>query len=122
MSADDFMIYKQKGNLDVRVLRYEPLIVPGLIIGPEIGVDWKDLAFLETGLDFGFSGLAYYKLKWSAMAGFAFHNDWYGFVGAEIINRETAVWLEPEGGGELIQEGILADHVNTVSIGVGYQR
>jgi hypothetical protein len=123
MSADDFMIYKQKGNVDVRVLRYEPLVVPGLIVGPEIGIDWKDRAFLETAVDFGFAnGATYYKIKWGATAGVSFHNNWYGFVGGEIINRETGVWLQPEGGGKKSQEGILSDHINAVSIGVGYQR
>ena len=123
MSVDDFMIYEQSGNEEVRVLEYRPLVVPGMIIGPEVGVDWKDVAFLYSSLDFGFANAStYYKIKWSATAGYAFHTDWYAFMGTAITNRETGVWVDPEGSDKKTQVGILADHLSGFSVGVGYQR
>jgi hypothetical protein len=123
MSVDDFMIYEQSGNEEVRVLEYRPLVVPGMILGPEVGVDWKDVAFLYSSLDFGLANAStYYKVKWSATAGYAFHTDWYAFLGSAITNRETGVWVDPKGGGKKTQVGILADHLTAFSVGVGYQR
>ncbi len=122
MTMDDFMIYKQDGNQDVRVLEYMPLVIPGMVIGPEVGVDWKGKLFLDTSLNFGLANAAtYYKITWNGTVGYAFVPNWYVFLGGEISNRETGVWIKPKGGGKKAQVGILADHLNAGTLGVGFQ-
>lgn len=120
--VDDFMIYRQSGNVDLRVLDYGPLVVPGLIIGPEVGVDWNGTVFGQAGMNFGFANAsAYYSLAFDAQLGYAFHPDWFAYAGTDINRRSMAVYMVPEGATETEQVGILEDHVNLFTIGIGMQ-
>ena len=122
MTVDDFLIYRQSGQTDLRVLEYEPLVVSGMELGPEIGVEWTGGVFGVTGIDFGLAGASnYYKLSWDAMVGYAFIDTAYAFFETEITRRETGIYLKPEGGGAKDQVGVVSDHANLFIIGAGFQ-
>jgi len=121
-TADDFLIYRQSGQTDLRVLDYGPLVVHGMEIGPEIGVDWKGGVFGVTGLDFGLAYASqYYKLSWDAQVGYSFVENAYVFFETEVTRRETGIYIDAKGGGDKNQVGILSDHMNLFMLGAGFQ-
>jgi len=121
-STDDFMIFRQSGNSDVRVLDYGPLVVPGMVIGPEAGFSLDESLFGHIAIDFGLANASsYYAFTTEFQVGYAFQEGLYAFLGADITRRSLAVYMVPEGENEVLQVGVLDDHVNMISLGVGWQ-
>jgi hypothetical protein len=119
---DDFLIFRQSGNADVRVLDYGPLAVPGMVVGPEVGVSWDDTVFGHAAINFGLANFStYYAFNTEVQVGYAFTDDWYGFLGADMSRRSLAVYMTPEGVDEVIQVGVLDDYLNLFTMGVGWQ-
>lgn len=122
MSWDDFLIYRQSGEKELRVLEYAPLVITALELGPEIGVEWDGGVFGHTGLDFGLAGgTNYYKLSWDLRLGYSFIDNAYAFFDTNIVRRETAIYLSPDGGGAKTQVGVVSDHLSLFILGAGIQ-
>ena len=122
-NSDDFLVFRQSGNTDVRVLDYGPLVVPGLLVGPEAGFTWNETLFGHAAIDFTLANASsYYAFTTDINVGYSFHDSWFAFLGAEITRRSLAVYMIPDGTGEVMQVGVLDDHVNLFSVGVGWQR
>jgi len=122
LGFDDFLVFKQKGNADIRTLSYEPLWVPSLILGPEVGFDYDDTIFGHAAVNFGLANFAtYYSLNLDMQVGYNFMDDMYGYLGADVTRRSLAVYTSLEGEDEAQQVGVLNDHVNLLTMGVGWQ-
>lgn len=120
--ADDFLVFQQSGNADVRRLDYGPLVVPNLIIGPEVGFTVDDSVFGHAALNFGLANFsAYYRLNLDAQVGYAFTDEMYGFLGADITRRSLAIFMTTEGSSTPGQVGIIEDHANVFTLGMGWQ-
>jgi len=119
---DDFMIFRQSGNADIRVLDYGPLVVPGMVVGPEVGANWNDTVFGHAAINFGLANFStYYAFTTELQVGYAIDESWYGFIGADISRRSLAVYMVPDGQDEILQVGVLDDHLNLITLGVGWQ-
>jgi hypothetical protein len=122
LGFDDFLIFRQSGNADIRVLDYGPLVVPGMVVGPEVGISWDDTIFGHAAINFGLANFStYYAFTTEVQVGYAFDESWYGFLGADISRRSLAVYMVPDGLDEIIQVGVLDDHLNLFTVGVGWQ-
>ncbi len=121
-NSDDFLVFRQSGNTDVRVLDYGPLVVPGMLVGPEAGFTWNDTLFGQAAIDFTLANASsYYAFTTDLSVGYTFHESWYAFLGAEITRRSLAVYMIPDGSSDIMQVGVLDDHVNLFSLGIGWQ-
>jgi hypothetical protein len=122
LGFDDFLVFKQEGNADIRTLSYEPLWVPGLVVGPEIGFDYDETVFGHAAVSFGLANFAtYYSMNLDMQVGYNFRDDWYGFLGADVTRRSLAVYTSLSGTSDAQQVGILNDHANMFTMGVGWQ-
>ena len=96
--------------------------VPGLVVGPEIGFDYDETVFGHAAMSFGLANFAtYYSMNLDMQVGYNFMDDWYGFLGADVTRRSLAVYTNPLGTTEAQQVGVLNDHVNLFTMGVGWQ-
>jgi hypothetical protein len=122
LGMDDFLVFQQSGNADVRTLDYGPLIVPSLVVGPEFGFTVDDSVFGHAALNFGLANFStYYRLNLDAQVGYAFTDDMYAFFGADVTRRSLAVFMVPDGQTEAQQVGVIEDHANVFTLGMGWQ-
>lgn len=122
LGMDDFLVFQQSGNADVRTLDYGPLIVPSLVVGPEFGFTVDDSVFGHAALNFGLANFStYYRLNLDAQVGYAFTDDMYAFFGADVTRRSLAVFMVPNGETEAQQVGVIEDHANVFTLGMGWQ-
>ena len=120
---DDFLVFQQSGNADVRTLDYGPLVVPGLVVGPEFGFTVDDGVFGHAAVNFGLANFTtYYRLNLDAQVGYAFNDSVYAYLGGDITRRSLAIFMETDGADEPSQVGIIEDHSNLITLGVGWQR
>jgi hypothetical protein len=93
-----------------------------MVVGPEVGVSWDDTVFGHAAINFGLANFStYYAFNTEVQVGYAFTDDWYGFLGADMSRRSLAVYMTPEGVDEVIQVGVLDDYLNLFTMGVGWQ-
>ena len=122
ISVDDFLVFQQSGTADIRTLDYGPLIVTGLVVGPEFGFTIDDSIFGHAAVNFGFANFnTYYRLNLDAQVAYAFTEDLYGYLGADVTRRSLAIYMETDGADSTSQVGIIEDHSNLVTLGVGWQ-
>ena len=122
LGYDDFLVFKQEGNADIRTLSYEPLGVSSLVVGPEVGFDYDQTVFGHAAVNFGLANFStYYSLNFDMQVGYRFMDDWYGFLGADVTRRSLAVYVTPEGTSKAQQVGLLNDQVNLFTMGVGWE-
>jgi hypothetical protein len=120
MTVDDFLTFQQSGSTTQRTVDYGPLVVVGLATGPEVAFSWTDKVFGHVGMDFGFANFSsYYALGFDMEVAYAFKDNLYAFVGADMIRRSLAVYMDFEG--DTQQVGTLEDHSNLYTIGLGWQ-
>jgi hypothetical protein len=120
MGFDDFMAFQQSGTADRRTLDYGPLVVTALVTGPEVAVSWTDKVFGHVGIDFSFANFSsYYSFRLDMEVAYAFQDNLYGFIGSDMTRRSLAVYMPHEG--ENQQVGVLEDHINLITFGVGWQ-
>jgi hypothetical protein len=120
MGFDDFMAFQQSGTADRRTLDYGPLVVTALVTGPEVAVSWTDKVFGHVGMDFSFANFSsYYSFRLDMEVAYAFQDNLYGFVGSDVTRRSLAVYMPHEG--EKQQVGVLEDHINLITFGLGWQ-
>jgi len=122
LGVDDFLVFQQSGNADVRTLDYGPLIVTGLVLGPEFGFTLENNIFGHAAVNFGLANFTdYYRLNLDAQVGYTFTESMYGYLGTDITRRSLAVYMETEGSGDPDQVGIIEDHSNLFTVGVGWE-
>lgn len=120
MGFDDFMAFQQTGTEDQRTLDYGPLVVTALVTGPEVAVSWTDKVFGHVGLDFGLANFSqYYSMRLDMEVAYAFQDSLYAFMGTEMTRRSLAVYMPYKGATE--QVGVIEDHINLITLGVGWQ-
>ncbi len=120
MGIDDFMLFQQSGTEDRRNMNYGPLVVTSLITGPELAASWQDKVFGHIALDFGFANFnTYYAMGFDLEVAYAFTDDLYGFFGTEVPRRSLAIYMPLNGSTQ--QVGVVEDHINLMSIGIGWQ-
>jgi hypothetical protein len=120
MGVDDFMLFQQSGTEDRRNMNYGPLVVTSLITGPELAASWQDKVFGHIALDFGFANFnTYYAMGFDLEVAYAFTDDLYGFFGTEVTRRSLAIYMPLNGSTQ--QVGVVEDHINLMSIGIGWQ-
>jgi len=120
MAVDDFLTFQQSGTTTQRTIDYGPLVVTGLVTGPEVAVSWNDKVFGHVGVDFGFANFtSYYSLGFDMEVAYAFQDNLYAFIGADMIRRSLAVYMPYDGKKQ--QVGTLEDHINLYTLGIGWQ-
>ncbi|MEC8193058.1 MAG: hypothetical protein VX127_10005, partial [Myxococcota bacterium] len=94
----------------------------GLVVGPEFGFTIDDSIFGHAAVNFGFANFnTYYRLNLDAQVAYAFTEDLYGYLGADVTRRSLAIYMETDGADSTSQVGIIEDHSNLVTLGVGWQ-
>ena len=69
------------------------------------------LGFQNFAIDFGMANASsYYSITTEIEVGYAFQENWFAFVGADVTRRSLAVYMIPDGQEDVLQVGVLDDH------------
>jgi Bacterial Ig-like domain (group 1) len=124
LGANDFVVYKLEQENGTPFLTYEPLAIPSLDLGAEIGADFGTKAFLVAGITAGLANASdYYSTEVDFAGGYNFYKGLLGYVNLGVSTRDSTVWVIPEDTDVDRREvGTLKDGLTMFGVGIGYQR
>jgi hypothetical protein len=106
-----------------RVLEYESLVVPGVTAGAELESPLLGPLSGRVWLDFFLGrGSKYIENSLGMEVAAPIKTSFFVSAGIKMRNRETSVYVTPDGPVTKREVGVLEDHLYCVAVSVGYMR